>query len=314
MSDLEKRLINFYSAYIKQYNAGNLCIVWHDTDLNINKVIQSGRLMDELSLFGKSDLTIGVNIHDYREFTQKQLDVQIDHHSNSLTSLSSVSLDSLKIPNIFNLLGRTYDNNTMIPITAYRIAYNMSYAINILNKIPLSKRKVVVELGGGFGYGAFFLTSNSTNTCYIIVDIPSTAVISAYFLIKLGKKVCLFGEFDKWDNNLVNLYDIIILNTKGIELLDTNFVDVMINTASLTEMSTEYIDYYISHISRICKNFYYDNHTILNYNQVDLHLKEKMKDFTLVFNRETPINYREKLWQYCFPFYERLYTKMLLFR
>jgi hypothetical protein len=56
------------------------------------------------------------------------------------------------------------------------------------------------------------------NSCYIIADIPTTGILSAYFLIKMGLNVCLYGEYNTEDyEDLINKYDVIIIHPYEIE-------------------------------------------------------------------------------------------------
>ena len=85
----------------------------------------------------------------------------------------------------------------------------------MLNALDTTKRNVVLEIGGGFGLTSLIFKRNMRNSCYIIIDIETTSVLSAYFLMSMGLKVCLYGEFDELNEEKTEdlLREIISLST-----------------------------------------------------------------------------------------------------
>jgi hypothetical protein len=300
---LESRLLSFLKK-INEVESKDLSI-WGGLSSTMMHLM-SNDLMGELEKFGISTITLGVNLGCYCAFAPELLKSHIAYHEKKFLELTTLPLKSLAIPNIFNILGKPYEDE-IIPITAYRIGYNVHQVIKMLD---VHKRNTVLEIGGGFGMAASILTKNMPNTCYIIIDIPATSLLSAYFLIRLGKKVCLLGEFDKWDNNLVNEYDVIILSPDFIDKFDTNFIDIALNTASMNEMSEDSINYYVENISKIAKCFYSDNHTMLSHLAVENAFEKYLNpNFITLLNRETPIDYNYGLWPYDI-FYEKMFQKL----
>jgi len=92
-------------------------------------------------------------------------------HETQFVKLTNIDVEHLKITNTFNIPGRKLNNNYIIHITAYRIVYYM-YKIKEIVKNITNNRKIVLEIGGGFGLSALIL-NRLINNCYIIVDIPS---------------------------------------------------------------------------------------------------------------------------------------------
>jgi hypothetical protein len=304
-NDIEQRIIRFRMNMNKTSSLSMNNSIW----LTINGFDSKGSdidLIDKLKLFGNSSITIGVNIHDYKNFPAEELEKHINIHQTFIENHTTIPINTLTIPNIFNVQGRAL-NDMVIPITSYRIAY---YISQVLKNIHNVDRKIIVELGGGWGLGAYITLNNRPNTCYIIIDLPSTSILSAWFLLQTGKNVLLFGEFDEWNNSLTEKYDIIIVPPEFIEKFDENFADVTINTASLTEMSEEYIDYYVKNIAKITKIFYEDNHTSLASTYMLNCFNKYLTDFDLILSQETPINYTTGLWDY-YPFIEKIYKKRL---
>lgn len=134
------------------------------------------------------------------------------------------------------------------------------------------------------------------NSCYIIVDIPTTAILSAYFLINSDLKVFLYGEQNNEKfkmEDLVQEYDIIIIPPFIITKFKDNFIDIVINTASFVEMGAAWVDFYIKNISRISKRMYDDNHFAHSEGRTALDncCKKYLTNFTIVYKQTTPINF-----------------------
>ena len=89
---------------------------------------------------------------------------------------------------------------------------------------------------------------------YIVVDIPSTINISAYFSYKLGRTIRLPGE-GKIDNINFDEFDIVFITPEEILQIKNRSVDMVINMDSLTEMTNETIKYYTQHISSVSKKY-----------------------------------------------------------
>jgi hypothetical protein len=101
----------------------------------------------------------------------------------------------------------------------------------------------IAEIGGGFGALCYFMKP-SVQT-YTIFDLPYTNVIQAYFLLKSGADVCLYGE------------------TKGRvrvlpwwEINGAATFDLVVNQDSIPEMPYEAGAAYIARIKQIAPIFY----------------------------------------------------------
>ncbi len=310
---MEKRYIDFFNACTKAYNI-DLGGTWTNMDLIIKETHSRGELYNQLKLYGNGVLTEGVNIKDYNYTDDDIIQNHIRGQEETFKNLTKLDTHVLKIPKSFNVKGNDYDMFNNIPITAYRIGYYMYNVSKLLNQISnnQNRKKTVLEIGAGFGLGALISQriNINTNLCYIIVDIPSTSIISAYFLINMGYNVLLFGEFDKWSDDLINKYDIIIVSPTIINNLKN--IDVVVNTASLSEMPPSIQVEYLNFINNSnCKFFYSDNHHILSgpnyYSSLDNNILSKM---SLTKKIITPINYLIPVWYHMtIPFEERIYTR-----
>ena len=289
--EISKRVESYFISIINSNIISSDYEIWNDMVNNTVNLYKNGQLTEELIKFGNSSITIGVNIHDYKKDSDDVINFHQNYHENQLINLTNIPLESLLVYKTFNIRGRTYENDDTLctPLTAYRLAY---YAYRSIEYLDKNKRNVVLEIGGGFGLTSLIFKRNMQNSCYIIIDIPTTGILSSYFLIKMGLNVCLYGEYNTEDfEDLINKYDVIIIHPNEIEKFKDNSIDIVINTASFVEMSDLWIEYYIKHISRIAKRFYNDNHFYEGRKSLDKYCDKYLNNFNIIYKKITPINY-----------------------
>lgn len=290
--EITKRVENYFISMIDVNITNSEYEIWNPMVKSTFNFFKQGKLTEELIKFGDSVITTGVNIHDYKQDPEHIIDYHQNYHEKQLIELTNIPLESLLISKTFNIKGKTCENNTNLctPVTAYRLAYYVHRSIEYLDK---NKRNIVLEIGGGFGLTSLIFNRNMKNSCYIIIDIPTTGILSAYFLIKMGLNVCLYGEYNTEDyEDLINKYDVIIIHPYEIEKFKENSIDIVINTASLVEMNDLWIQYYIKNISRITKRFYNDNNfKDQGRKPLDKYCNEYLSNFNIIYKQITPINF-----------------------
>jgi putative sugar O-methyltransferase len=120
------------------------------------------------------------------------------------------------------------------------------------------ERNVIVDIGSGYGGLDRLLTYYIPNSCFILVDLPETLLLTSYYMRYNfpDKKIALLSdivdrlsEFDK----LVLEYDFIIVPPSVVEKIPSSFVDLVMNSASLGFMQKDYVKYYLSHIYRMLR-------------------------------------------------------------
>jgi putative sugar O-methyltransferase len=119
-----------------------------------------------------------------------------------------------------------------------------------------SKRKLIVDIGSGYGGLDRLLSFYAPNSCFVMVDLPETLLISSYYIEANfpNKKVALLSDIiDRLDDfeTLVVEYDFIIIPPSIVQKIPNQSVDLVVNTASLGFMETEYVEFYLTEIERI---------------------------------------------------------------
>ena len=127
-------------------------------------------------------------------------------------------------------------------------------------------QSTILEIGGGLGRNAYYARKLGIAK-YIIIDLPSTFIMSSYYLGKtLGEEnITLFGE------NSNNYVHILPPNC----YTDNTDVDIVVQFDGLTEMGMVNSNKYVSEFSKISPLFLSINHEANKYTVNDLYKNNK---------------------------------------
>lgn len=134
---------------------------------------------------------------------------------------------------------------------------------NVLTKFQNSKeheKKVVLEIGAGWGGFAYQFKTLFPNTCYIIVDLPQTLLFSAVYLQTLFPKSSFLFTDSKNISVVLNDYtknDFIFIPHYLLKDISFRQIDLAVNIASFQEMKTDQVRAYIDYLARVkCSSLY----------------------------------------------------------
>ena len=136
----------------------------------------------------------------------------------------------------------------------------MVVANDIIEHVPFSteRRNRVLDIGVGFGGSTRILSYYTPNTSHILLDLPETLFLTAYYLKYNfpNKKIALlediYPHLDQF-NEIIKEYDFIIIPPFVLDYIEKESIDLVINAASLAFMSQEYLNYYLKEINRVLK-------------------------------------------------------------
>ncbi|MBI4354248.1 MAG: putative sugar O-methyltransferase [Candidatus Omnitrophica bacterium] len=165
--------------------------------------------------------------------------------------------DRLGIPSIGNPFGYLHDGQVILSV-APRVHY---YSVTTAQLLAHRQRRVVAEIGGGFGLYAYYLLRDEANTTYVGFDLPESLLMAKYFLLNsLPGKSCFFleeGCLDALDYDaLLHAYDVILLPHYLLPRWPEQSVDLCLNSASLGEMPSGSVNEYLRHIDRITRTYF----------------------------------------------------------
>ena len=172
-----------------------------------------------------------------------------------------INLDDLIVPSIGNEYSFKF-NGKLINPNYFISNYYANYSSKILNQ-KSNKKKIIFELGGGYGAYAYFLNKKN-DYCYIGCDLPENLSLTAFFLKSLlpNKNIKLITDLKKEKVDF-NKFDIVLISNYDIENLPSDFIDLTFNSYSLAEMHTEAVYNYIEHMCRVTNGFIlHINHTL----------------------------------------------------
>jgi putative sugar O-methyltransferase len=141
-----------------------------------------------------------------------------------------------------------------------QLLQNLVVANDIITHVPFStqRRNIVLDIGVGFGGSTRILSYYTPNTTQILLDLPETLFLTAYYLKYNfpNKKIALLEDIYPYLENLdevINLYDFIIIPPFVLDHIKAKSIDLVINASSLAFMSKEYLDYYLKESKRVLK-------------------------------------------------------------
>lgn len=124
------------------------------------------------------------------------------------------------------------------------------------------KRKLVLEIGAGYGGLAHHLSDILGNVTYVIVDLPETLLFSASYLSlhNPDKRIYVysdsnFAEFVRSGD--FNSYDFVLIPNYRLDELRHLQFDLAINIASLQEMRPDQVNTYLGFIAETCRGVFY---------------------------------------------------------
>ena len=163
-------------------------------------------------------------------------------------------LEDLVLPSIGSPFGMLVNGVKIMPgVATHHYHAQKVHALVADTDIP-----TVIEIGGGVGLFAYFLTRNH-DIHYIDYDLPEISITCQYYLMKAfpNKKFLLYGEEPTEDN-----YDYILMPHFELPNLSDDSADVFVNFHSLSEMNLDTVKEYMRHISRATKGYFYHENSI----------------------------------------------------
>ena len=163
---------------------------------------------------------------------------------------------------MFNVDSIIY-RNQLLSDRVCRHAYYLSQ-IKKNTDLQYDEKLFFLDLGSGVGCFSRLFMHFFNNAKGILIDLPETNVFASYYLsVNFPKKKIKFlsdlPEDFVIDSKFFEDCDLVILPPFAIKKISNNFIDLVINTASLGEMSVEYGEFYLEEINRITKKYFYSS-------------------------------------------------------
>jgi putative sugar O-methyltransferase len=154
-----------------------------------------------------------------------------------------------------------------------QLLQNLVVANDLIQHIPTTSEKhtITVDIGAGFGGSSRILNYYRPNMTQILIDLPETLFLTAYYLKYNfpNKKIALLEDIYPHLENIhevIEAYDFIIVPPFVLDYLKEKSVDLVVNASSLAFMSKEYLEYYLETAQRLLKQggYFYSLNTTEN--------------------------------------------------
>ena len=196
------------------------------------------------------------------------IDLVLEYHRYG-ARLSKEMLASVSESRAGNYLSINYRGKKL----SEQLIQHMVITHDLVTHIPFSaeKREVILDIGCGFGGSARLLSAYTPNATQILLDLPETLFLTAYYLKYNfpNKKIALLEDIYPHLDNLEPIiaeYDFIIIPPFVLEYLRDKSIDLVVNASSLAFMSEEYLTHYLKETNRLLKNggYFYSLNTTEN--------------------------------------------------
>ncbi len=171
-------------------------------------------------------------------------------------------LRSVSESKLFNVDSIIYRNQLL----SDRVHSQAYYLSQIKKNTDLQYDDKIFFLDIGSGYGSFsrLFMNFFNNSKGILVDLPETNLFASYYLsVNFPKKrIKFFSDLPEdfvIDHKFFDDCDLVILPPFAVKKISNDLIDLVVNTASLGEMSVEYGEFYLEEINRITKKYFYSS-------------------------------------------------------
>jgi len=183
------------------------------------------------------------------------IDLVLEYHRYA-SRVDNALLASLSESSAGNFLSINYRGKKL----SEQLIQHMVITNDLVRHIDFSidKRETILDIGCGFGGSARLLNYYTPNACQILLDLPETLFLTAYYLKYNfpNKKIALLEDIYPHLDNLeaiIEEYDFIIIPPFVLDYLKDKSVDLVVNASSLAFMSEEYLNYYLKETNRVLK-------------------------------------------------------------
>jgi hypothetical protein len=200
----------------------------------------------------------GVRVYDYRSHAYK-LRGGIEEKTAMLRSLGG---DELRVPEPRDLGGfgfRIDEGLCNIDTLKFYEALIALERGGVLEQFRAGKRRVVIEIGSGWGGFGYQFRTLFPNTCYVLVDLPELFLFSAVYLMTLfpSARVAFWDNARPLQPHEIPDYDFVFVPHGAFQGMACDGVTLAINMVSFQEMTTAQVAGYADRLHDFGCRFLY---------------------------------------------------------
>jgi hypothetical protein len=212
----------------------------------------------------------GLRVYDYRAQRKRYREQFVE----KLRELQKVAAPGLLVPEWRGLGGFGFEIDDELfnidTLKFFEVLIALEKGAVLQEFRGTDERRLVWEIGAGWGGFAYQFKTLCPNATYLITDLPELFIFSATYLTTAfpEAKVCFWGErpsaeiFERWRD-----YDFIFMPHTALGELTPDRLDLTVNMVSFQEMTTEQVTNYIGRAHALnCRLLYSLNRDRSQYN------------------------------------------------
>mgnify|MGYP001271205631 CR=1 FL=1 len=240
----------------KKFTSDKIDDLWSKRSSKISKNLKTKNFIKNIKNFRRDEFLISEEPRYEKNFLSnfnpyKLLHFHIVNKMYELLNYDEKKLIKSKLK--FNNIGNPYYLKDLAVKYNKRwinhIHYNYLISKNIKN-LYFDKKKIVCDIGGGYGISGYMLKKNSFKGIFILIEFPEQLITAKYFFLKNFKNIRINKLSDAYNNfkinkDLVKKYDVFLCPVDCFSKINLEF-DLIINTFSLGEMKKKIFKNYIN--------------------------------------------------------------------
>lgn len=243
---------------------------WEEELSNFEYMLDAGPLIIDKLRHHTYHIT-GLRVHDYRSNRHRPR----ERFAEKLKALTAQGRAELLLPESRMLGGFGFDIDghlfNLDTLKYFEVLLALDGAAVLDEFRDESERRLVWEIGAGWGGFPYYFKSHFPNVTYVITDFPELFLYSATYVMTMfpGAKVRFWGEepsdriFTNWRD-----YDFIFVPNTALAALTPDRLDLTINMVSFQEMTEGQVDGYVERAHELgCRFLYSLNRERSPYNE-----------------------------------------------
>lgn len=170
-------------------------------------------------------------------------------------------LDDLSGPNIGNPYGVLLSGTLVRHSAEYH-----HYCAHEILKLD-SSRRVVAEIGGGYGALAYYLLRDGGKLTYMDFDVPESIALASYYLLKAfpSMNFTLYGERELTEETIATS-DVLLLPTYAMQDISMRIVNVTLASHVLGDLTPSALAAYMKFVSLSTQDYfvYFGNEAVVS--------------------------------------------------
>ncbi|HWE51861.1 MAG TPA: putative sugar O-methyltransferase [Bryobacteraceae bacterium] len=129
------------------------------------------------------------------------------------------------------------------------------YCADRINLLLGPGRKVMTEVGGGFGGMAYYLLRDRKDVTWVDFDVPESIALASWYLMKAfpDLRFLLYGEEDLTQDAIARA-DVVLMPVSEMETMPSKCADLCFSSHAISDVSADVLETYLEEIRRTTRD------------------------------------------------------------